>query len=96
MITDFQSHVLKAKVSKSDPDNPSWSQAINSADADKWWATMSAEMENLEVDLQAWNLSSMNMAKFKIPIGILQNSECCQKLLLLPTRPEPHSNVGRM
>jgi hypothetical protein len=55
-ITDVQLHVLKAKVSKSDPDNPSWSQAMNSTDADKWWEAMSAEMVILEVDLNAWKL----------------------------------------
>jgi hypothetical protein len=55
-ITDVQPHVLKVKASKSDPDNPSWSQALNSADADKWWDAMSAEMETLEVDLKAWRL----------------------------------------
>jgi hypothetical protein len=52
-ITDVQPHLLKAKASKSDPDNPSWSQAMNSADADKWWDAMSAEIETLEVDLGA-------------------------------------------
>jgi len=55
-ITDVQPHLFKAKMSKSDPDNPSWSQAMNSADADKWWEAMSAEMETLEVDLNAWKL----------------------------------------
>ena len=52
-ITDVQLHVLKAKVSKSDPDSPSWSHAMNSTDADKWWEAMSAEMVILEVDLNA-------------------------------------------
>ena len=56
MITDVQPHVLKAKVSKSDPDNPSWLQAMNGTDADKWWEAMSPEMKTLEVDLQAWKL----------------------------------------
>jgi len=27
---------------------------MNSADANKWWEVMSAEMETLEVDLKAW------------------------------------------
>jgi hypothetical protein len=53
-ITDVQPHVLKAKASKSDPENPLWSRAMNSADAGKWWVAMSAEMETLEVDLKAW------------------------------------------
>eukprot|EP00804_Cyclotella_cryptica_P007267 CCRYP_017868-RA/>CCRYP_017868-RA protein AED:0.22 eAED:0.06 QI:0/0/0/1/1/1/2/0/1188 len=55
-ITDVQPHILKAKSDKSDPDNPSWSQAMNSSDADKWWEAMSTEMETLEVDLKAWRL----------------------------------------
>eukprot|EP00804_Cyclotella_cryptica_P015073 CCRYP_000648-RA/>CCRYP_000648-RA protein AED:0.75 eAED:0.51 QI:0/0/0/0.5/1/1/2/0/206 len=55
-ITDVQPHILKAKSDKCDPDNPSWSQAMNSSDADKWWEAMSTEMETLEVDLKAWRL----------------------------------------
>ena len=33
-INGVQSHMLNAKVSKSDPDNPTWSHAMNSADVD--------------------------------------------------------------
>ena len=55
-VTDMQPHVLAAKASKSDPDNPSWSKAMNSTDADKWWDAMSTEMETLEMELRAWKL----------------------------------------
>ena len=55
-ITDVQPHLLKAKACKSDPNNPLWSQAMNSADADKWCEAMSIEMETLEIDLKAWKL----------------------------------------
>ena len=55
-ITVVQPHILTDKASKSDPDNPTWSQAMNSADADRWWDAMSVEMETLEVDLKAWKL----------------------------------------
>eukprot|EP00804_Cyclotella_cryptica_P024840 CCRYP_001779-RA/>CCRYP_001779-RA protein AED:0.06 eAED:0.06 QI:0/0/0/1/0/0/3/0/1231 len=55
-VTDMQPHVLAAKANKSDPDNPSWSKAMNSTDADKWWDAMSTEMETLETELRAWKL----------------------------------------
>lgn len=55
-ITDIQPHLLKAKASKSHPNNPTWSQAMNSADADKWWNAMLADIETIEVDLKAWKL----------------------------------------
>ena len=55
-ITNVQPHLLKAKASKSDPDNPMWSQAMNSADVDRWWEAMSTEIETLEVDLKVWKL----------------------------------------
>jgi hypothetical protein len=55
-ITDVQPHLLKAKASKSDPDNPTWSRAMNSADTDRRWEAMPTEIETLEVDLKAWKL----------------------------------------
>ena len=39
---------LKAKATKSDADNPTWSQAMNSPDADKWFAAMEEELTTLE------------------------------------------------
>ena len=55
-FTDVQPHLLKAKVSKSDPDNPSWLQAMNCTDADIWWTAMTTMLETLEVILQPWKL----------------------------------------
>eukprot|EP00804_Cyclotella_cryptica_P027797 CCRYP_009211-RA/>CCRYP_009211-RA protein AED:0.43 eAED:0.40 QI:0/0/0/1/1/1/2/0/235 len=39
---------LKAKAAKSDADNPTWSQAMNSPDADKWFEAMEEELTTLE------------------------------------------------
>jgi hypothetical protein len=47
---------LKAKAAKSDADNPTWSQAMNSPDADKWFEAMEEELTTLERDLAAWDL----------------------------------------
>eukprot|EP00804_Cyclotella_cryptica_P018088 CCRYP_017613-RA/>CCRYP_017613-RA protein AED:0.31 eAED:0.29 QI:0/0/0/1/0/0.5/2/0/495 len=47
---------LKAKAAKSDADNPTWSQAMNSPDADKWLEAMEEELTTLERDLAAWDL----------------------------------------
>eukprot|EP00804_Cyclotella_cryptica_P018716 CCRYP_007209-RB/>CCRYP_007209-RB protein AED:0.25 eAED:0.23 QI:0/-1/0/1/-1/1/1/0/629 len=47
---------LKAKAAKSDADNPTWSQAMNSPDSDKWFEAMEEELTTLEHDLAAWDL----------------------------------------
>eukprot|EP00804_Cyclotella_cryptica_P021080 CCRYP_019381-RA/>CCRYP_019381-RA protein AED:0.27 eAED:0.27 QI:0/0/0/0.66/0.5/0.33/3/0/652 len=47
---------LKAKAAKSDADNPTWSQAMNSPDSDKWFAAMEEELTTLKRDLAAWDL----------------------------------------
>jgi hypothetical protein len=51
-----QPHILQAKMRKSDPDNPTWTQAMNSPEADKWWQACEVEMNTLENDLKAWKL----------------------------------------
>jgi hypothetical protein len=56
MITDVQPHILKAKVSKRDADNPSYKQAMNSPEADRWFEAMEVEMKTLEQDFKAWEL----------------------------------------
>ena len=35
-ITDVQPHILQAKASTADPDNPTFRQAMNSPEADEW------------------------------------------------------------
>jgi hypothetical protein len=55
-IADIQPHILQAKMSVSDPDNPSYDRAMSSPEADQWWDAMVTEMETLEKDLKAWKL----------------------------------------
>ncbi len=55
-ITDVQPHILKAKASKSAADNPSYKQAMNSPEADRWFEAMEVEMKTLEDDFKAWEL----------------------------------------
>lgn len=55
-ISDIQPHILQAKMRVSDPDNPTFRQAMASPDSDKWWGAMEAEMDTLEGDLKAWKL----------------------------------------
>lgn len=55
-VVEAEPHLLQAKLSKSDPDNPSWSQAMRSVDSDKWWNAMEIEMNTLENELKAWRL----------------------------------------
>ena len=54
-ITDVQPHVLKAKASKNDADSPSFRQAMNSHDADKWCEACEIELETLR-KIDAWTL----------------------------------------
>jgi hypothetical protein len=55
-LADIQPHILQAKMKKADPDNPTWTQAMNSPDSDKWWEACEIEMDTLENDLKAWKL----------------------------------------
>ena len=55
-ITDVHPHILKAKASKSAADNPSYKQAMNSPEADRWFEVMEVEMKTLEEDFKAWEL----------------------------------------
>jgi hypothetical protein len=52
----MEPHILQAKMRKSDPDNPTWTKAMNSPEADQWWAACETEMQTLEQDLNAWKL----------------------------------------
>ena len=54
-FVDTQPNVLKAKASQNAADNSSYSQAIHSPYADKWWDAMETELNTLEVDLKAQN-----------------------------------------
>jgi hypothetical protein len=47
---------LAAKSSSNPADSPTYSQAINSPHAEKWWEAMESELTTLESDLQAWEL----------------------------------------
>jgi hypothetical protein len=55
LVEDVQPHVLKAKASLNDADNPTYTQAMNSPDADKWADCMKLEVETL-VKINAWTL----------------------------------------
>jgi hypothetical protein len=55
-LADIQPHILQDKMRKSDPDNPTWTKAMNSPEADKWWQACEVEMNTLENDLKAWKL----------------------------------------
>jgi histone deacetylase 1/2 len=55
-LADVQPHILQAKMSVSDPDNPTYRQAMASPDADKWWDAMVIEMKTLEEDMKCWQL----------------------------------------
>jgi hypothetical protein len=55
-LADVQPHILQAKMSISDPDNPTYRQAMASPDADKWWDAMVIEMKTLEEDMKCWQL----------------------------------------
>jgi hypothetical protein len=63
-LAEVQPHILQAKLCISDPDNPTYNQAMASPDSDCWWDAMITEMETLENKLKAWELvpygSSMN------------------------------------
>ena len=54
-VTDMQPHILQAKASKRDADNPSYTQAMNSPNADKWYEAAQIELKTLE-DINAWSL----------------------------------------
>ena len=56
LINDIQPHILQAKASKHDADNPTFSQLMNNSHADHWWDTMETEMQTLEDDLDCWKL----------------------------------------
>ena len=53
-ITDVQPHLLKAKTH--DANNPSYQQAMNSPQAEKWWEAAKDEMHTLVDELDAWEL----------------------------------------
>lgn len=54
-ITDVQPHLLKAKL-EADPDNPTYTQAMQGPHQLEWWKAMGDEMETLEGQLDAWSL----------------------------------------
>eukprot|EP00804_Cyclotella_cryptica_P004978 CCRYP_014091-RA/>CCRYP_014091-RA protein AED:0.33 eAED:0.35 QI:0/0/0/1/0/0/4/0/696 len=56
IVTDVHPHILSAKSSSNSTDSPTYSQAINSPHAEKWWEAMESELTTLESDLQAWEL----------------------------------------
>ena len=54
-ITDVQPHLLKAKL-EADPDNPTYTQAMQGPHQREWWKAMGDEMDTLETQLDAWSL----------------------------------------
>jgi hypothetical protein len=55
-VTDAQPHLLTAKATRNEADYPSYRQAMNSPNAEKWFEAMQLEMDTLEKDLKAWSL----------------------------------------
>eukprot|EP00804_Cyclotella_cryptica_P021898 CCRYP_000848-RA/>CCRYP_000848-RA protein AED:0.35 eAED:0.26 QI:0/0/0/1/1/1/3/0/651 len=55
-ITDVQPHLLTASPADDTSNSPTYSQAIHSPHAEKWWEAMETELTTLESDLQAWEL----------------------------------------
>jgi hypothetical protein len=55
-ITDVQPHILAASPTDDTSDSPTYSQAIHSTHAEKWWDAMETKLTTLEFDLQAWKL----------------------------------------
>ena len=55
-VTDVQPHILSAKSNINVADSPTYTQAINSPHADKWWEARESELTTLESELQAWGL----------------------------------------
>ena len=52
-VTDIQPHILSAKSITNAADSPTYTQAINSPHAEKWWEAMESELTILESELQA-------------------------------------------
>jgi hypothetical protein len=48
LIDEMQPHVLMAKAATGDADNPTYTQAMNSPNTDKWADCMRVELETLE------------------------------------------------
>jgi ATP-binding cassette subfamily B (MDR/TAP) protein 1 len=55
-VTDVQPHILSAKSKTNSADSPTYTQAINSPHAEKWWEAMESKLTTLESELQAWEL----------------------------------------
>jgi hypothetical protein len=55
LLADIQPHVLKAKVSANPADTPTYTQAMNSPNADEWNKAAHLEVETLE-NIKAWSL----------------------------------------
>jgi hypothetical protein len=55
-VTNVQHHILSAKSKTNSADSPTYTQAINSPHAEKWWEAMESELTTLESELQAWEL----------------------------------------
>jgi hypothetical protein len=55
LLADIQPHVLKAKVSGNPADTPTYTQAMNSPNADKWNEAAHLEVETLQ-NIKAWSL----------------------------------------
>eukprot|EP00804_Cyclotella_cryptica_P015225 CCRYP_000758-RA/>CCRYP_000758-RA protein AED:0.58 eAED:0.43 QI:0/-1/0/1/-1/1/1/0/170 len=50
-VTDVQPHILTATPAVDTSDSPTYSQAIHSPHAEKWWEAMETELTTLESDL---------------------------------------------
>eukprot|EP00804_Cyclotella_cryptica_P020819 CCRYP_019248-RA/>CCRYP_019248-RA protein AED:0.55 eAED:0.29 QI:0/0/0/0.75/0/0/4/0/510 len=55
-VTNVQPHILPAKSTTNAANSQTYTQAINSPHAEKWWDAMESELTTLESELQAWEL----------------------------------------
>eukprot|EP00804_Cyclotella_cryptica_P010321 CCRYP_012254-RA/>CCRYP_012254-RA protein AED:0.10 eAED:0.03 QI:0/0/0/1/1/1/3/0/1268 len=55
-VTDVQPHLLTGSPAGDTSDSPTYSQAIHSPHAEKWWEAMDTQLTTLDSDLQVWEL----------------------------------------
>jgi hypothetical protein len=53
-VTNVQPPILSATPATNASDCPTYTQAVNSPHAEKWWETMETELTMLESDFHTW------------------------------------------
>ena len=59
LLDTVDPHLLQAKASKYNDDNPSWDMAMNGPFADNFWKACEIELNTLENDMNTWDLTCM-------------------------------------